>query len=334
MVKDNYNKKYSALILVFFFGLIILYMLRNFLTPIITAVILSFLVYPVYSYFLKKTKGKEILSASLVIVFVLLVVFIPLSIGASVALNQINNLDLDPEGYSKYEQTIFDLTGTEISISEGVNNLGTLFKSEAKTTLPKFVSLTSNFLISVFVMFFVMFYLILDKDKVIKLVCDILPFSKKNSQHLILESGKVTRAVLIGQVLTAIIQGFLGMISFIIAGVSGAFFWGFIMMILSVIPVIGAFLIWVPAGIFLLIEGQIWQGVFVLVWGVVVVSNVDNIVRPKLVGKFADIHPLEVFLGVIIGLSTFGMIGIVLGPLIVSLFKTLIKVYHQEYFVA
>lgn len=332
MVKENYNKKYFALGLVLIFGLIILYMLRDFLTPIVAAIILSFLVYPVYDYFLRKTK-KEVLSASLVIVFVLLVIFIPLSIGASVALNQINNLDLDSEGYAKYEQTIFELTGAEVSISDGVNNIGSLFKSEAKTTLPKFVSLTSNFLISTFVMFFVMFYLLLDKSRVINFVCNILPFSKKNSKLLVNESGKVTRAILIGQVLTAMIQGFLGMFSFIIAGVSGALFWGFVMMILSVIPVIGAFLIWLPAGIILLIEGQIWQGVFVLVWGVVVVSNVDNIVRPKLVGKFADIHPLEVFLGVIIGLSTFGMIGIVLGPLIVSLFKTLIKVYHQEYFV-
>lgn len=331
MVNEYSVKRYFALGLVVIFGLVILYMLRNFLTPVVVAIILTFLVYPIYNYFMKKTNGKEIISASFVIVFVLLVVFIPLSVGASMVLDQVNNLDLNSDKYIKYEQVIYELTGNNVSINDGIKNIGTMFKSEATSTLPKFVSITSNFLISTFIMFFVMFYLLIDKDKVLKLLSEILPFSKKNSKFLILESGKVTRAILIGQVLTAIIQGLLGMFSFIVAGVSGAFFWGFIMILLSVIPVIGAFLIWLPTGLFLLIDGQIWQGVFVLLWGVIVVSNVDNIVRPKLVGKFADIHPLEVFLGVIIGLSTFGMIGIVLGPLIVSLFKTLIKVYQQEY---
>ena len=103
------------------------------------------------------------------------------------------------------------------------------------------------------------------------------------------------------------------------------------MTILSIIPVVGAFLIWLPAGIFLLISGQIWEGVFVLVWGVLVVSQVDNFIRPKLVNKFANIHPLETFLGVFMGLSFFGFIGILIGPLIISLFTTLIRIFRKEF---
>ena len=121
------------------------------------------------------------------------------------------------------------------------------------------------------------------------------------------------------------------MISFFIVGLNGALLWGIIMIILSVIPLVGAFIIWIPAGLFLLIEGQIWQGIFVLVWGAVIVSQVDNIIRPYLVNRFADIHPVDTLLGVFIGLPVFGLIGVIIGPLIIAMFKLLVNVYRKEY---
>jgi predicted PurR-regulated permease PerM len=250
---------------------------------------------------------------------------------AGVFVNQVNSFNPQNLDLERYEQSIYDLTGRNVSLSETFTTLGNALKQDVRETFPRFVTFTSNFLLSTFVMFFVMFYLLIEKDRFINMVRKILPFSKKNSNKLIDESGKVTKAILIGQVLTAIIQGLLGMFSFLIVGINGAFFWGIIMIILSIIPVIGVFLVWVPAGIILLLEGQIWQGIFVLVWGALVVSQIDNIVRPKLVNKFAKIHPLETFLGVIIGLTTFGIVGLILGPLIVSLFRTLISVYVIEY---
>ncbi len=330
MVSDSNMKRYFALGIIVVFAVVILFMLKKFFKPILAAFVMTFLVYPIYIYLFNKTK-KDILSASIVLFLLFLVILIPVSAKAGVFVNQVNNFDPAKLDSVKYEKSIYDLTGRNISISGSITTIGTALKQEVKDTFPRFLTLTSNFLLATFVMFFVMFYLLIEKNRIIKFVRNILPFSKKNSTKLIDESGKVTKAILIGQVLTAIIQGLLGMLSFLVVGINGAFFWGIIMIILSVIPVIGAFLIRLPEGLFLLREGQVWQGVFVLVWGALVVSQVDNIVRPKLVNKFANIHPLETFLGVIIGLTTFGIVGLILGPLIVSLFRTLIRVYVSEY---
>lgn len=335
--KNNMNKisniqlkKYFALSLIIISALWILYLMKGYFKPILLAVILSFLIYPLYNYLSNKTK-KEVFSAISIIILLILVVIIPLSTVAGVILNYVNNFNLDEDKIVLYEDSIFKLTGMDISIAQSVQDIVAYIKVETTNSLPEIVSFTSNFLISMFIMFFVMFYLFIGKDYILKNFTRILPFSQENSKHLLNESGKITKAILIGQVLTAIIQGLLGMLSFIIAGVDGFFFWGFIMIVLSLMPVIGAFIVWVPVGILLILEGNLGMGIFVLVWGGAVVSQVDNIIRPKLVNKFANIHPIETLLGVFMGLTAFGMIGIVLGPLILSLFAITVKVYLQEY---
>jgi len=255
----------------------------------------------------------------------------PLSTIGGLMLNQINNIQIDQTSITNLETTISNLTGKNVSISDGILFVENKIKSEFGNILSKTISITSSFLLSTFIMFFVVFYLLTDKKLFLNSLIFMMPFSTKNSKHLIEESEKVTKAILIGQVLTATVQGILGMIAFFIAGINNAFLWGIIMIILSIIPVVGAFLVWVPAGIYLLINNEIGMGIFVLLWGFLVISQIDNFIRPKLIGKFANIHPLETFIGIFMGLSFFGFIGIIIGPLIISLFNTLIKVYIKEY---
>ena len=326
----NNFKKYFALSLILIIGIGILFMLKKYLTPIIGAIILSFLLYPVYQYLFKKTK-KSILSAILILFGIFLILTIPISIMSTVILNNINSLTFTEDNLVKYENSIYEITGKKIIISDGLVNLGNEIKNDLKNTLPKFMSYTSSFFLSIFIMFFIIFYLFIEKEKFLNYFISILPFSEKNSNYLLNESGKVVKAVFLGQVLTAIIQGSLGMFAFILIGVDNAIFWGIIMIFLSIIPTIGAFLVWVPIGLMLIFNGNPAGGIFILLWGAVVVSQIDNFVRPKLVNKFANIHPIETFLGIFMGLSTFGIVGIIIGPLIISLFSTLIKVYREEY---
>lgn len=329
-MEENSLRKYLSLSLILIVGISILYMLRAYLTPILGAIILSYLLMPLYDKLKNKTQ-KPILSAALVLLGLFLVILIPLSTTAGIMLSQLNSINVEDTKFIKYEESLSNLLGKEISITESLENVEKWIKSEAGKILPKVVSLTSNFLLSTFIMFFIMFYLLIERKAFIKEFLSFSPFSKKHSNKLLKESGNVVRAVMIGQVLTAIVQGFLGMVSFIIVGLNGAIFWGIIMMILSIIPMIGAFIIWVPAGLFLLLEGFIWQGIFVLVWGAVIVSQIDNFIRPKLVNKFANIHPLETFLGIFMGISAFGFIGIIIGPLVISLFTMLVKTFRSEF---
>lgn len=327
---DKHLKKYFALLIIIVLGLSIIYMLKGFLTPIFAALILSFLLYPIYKIIFGKVKN-EIGSALIVIISLIVLLLIPLSAVAGVLLGEINNFDLKDDKLNSYETNLKAFTGKDLAVKENVLKVETWIKDEAKAILPKLVSITSNFMLSLFIMCFIIFYLLIQKEFFLKEFISLMPFSNEGSMTLLNESGNIARAVVIGQVITAFIQGLLGMFAFVLVGIESAFFWGIIMMILSLIPVVGAFLIWLPAGLFLLLEGFIWQGVFVLVWGAIVVSQADNLIRPKLVNKFANIHPIETFLGIFMGIATFGLIGIIVGPLFISLFKLVVMTYRDEY---
>jgi predicted PurR-regulated permease PerM len=134
-----------------------------------------------------------------------------------------------------------------------------------------------------------------------------------------------------GTIIIGVIQGSLGGIMFWIAGVPSFVIWGVIMVILSIIPAIGSGLVWAPAGIILLFTGNIWEGIFVLLFGGIFISLVDNILRPKLVGNDTEMHPLLVFFATLGGLISFGIIGFIIGPVIMALFLALWEIYGKEF---
>jgi predicted PurR-regulated permease PerM len=132
-------------------------------------------------------------------------------------------------------------------------------------------------------------------------------------------------------VFVALIQGVVGGIGFLIFGLEGYVLWGFVMALLSLFPVIGAFLVWVPASIILLISNKIWQGIGLFLYGAIIISYIDNISRMKVFASIGKIHPLITLFGILIGLPYFGIIGIIMGPLLVALFLALLKIFKKEY---
>ena len=153
--------------------------------------------------------------------------------------------------------------------------------------------------------------------------------SRKHKKLLFQNTERVTKGVIYGQILTAIIQGGIAGIGFIIFGVSNPIFWGFIMMILAFIPVVGAWLIWWPAVAISIAQGNYVTGIGLAVYGLIIVSNVDNLVRPKLVGDRAKLHPALVLIGVLGGLKLFGFIGMLIGPVFFSILFVFFKVYME-----
>lgn len=145
------------------------------------------------------------------------------------------------------------------------------------------------------------------------------PMDDELEQAFLDEATGTVHGVVMGQLLTAVLQGLLGFLAFFVAGIPSPFFWGFLMAMLSFLPVVGAFLVWFPAGIYLVATGQPALGVGVLVWGVAVISTVDNVVKPVVIGRRAHVHPLLAFVGVLGGLSAFGFLGFLIGPLVLSL---------------
>lgn len=189
----------------------------------------------------------------------------------------------------------------------------------------------ANFFIAFTVILFVTYYILTDGERLVGYLRRATPLPPRQVDYLLGEAHRGLRAVFVGQILTSVIQAVVGGIGFLIAGIPGAILWTAVMAILALLPVVGAFLVWIPAGIYLLVIGKIGWGIFLLAWGALVVSNVDNFVRPKLIGDRSGIHPLFVLVGVLGGVAAFGFIGLFLGPVLVGVTVSVLKVWEEEY---
>jgi predicted PurR-regulated permease PerM len=189
----------------------------------------------------------------------------------------------------------------------------------------------SSFILWIFILFFTLFYFLIDGKRALRYLIEMSPLKDKHDKLLIAKFTSISRATLKGTFVVGIIQSALGGIAFLIAGVPSPVIWTLVMLLFSVIPMVGTSIIWVPAGIILLVTGNIWQGVFVLAFGSLVIASIDNILRPKLVGKDTQMHPLLIFFATLGGIALFGLPGFVIGPIIISLFVALAEIYRSEF---
>ncbi|HLF16479.1 MAG TPA: AI-2E family transporter [Candidatus Thermoplasmatota archaeon] len=193
------------------------------------------------------------------------------------------------------------------------------------------VEAVPRFFIGMTVILFVVYYVLTDGESLVAYLRRATPLPPKQIDFLLGEARRGLRAVFAGQILTSVIQGAVGGVAFIALGLPGAILWSLVMMIFALLPVVGAFLVWIPAGVYLLLTGPLWKGIAMLLWGLIVVSQVDNFVRPKLIGNRADIHPLFVLVGVLGGVAAFGFIGLFLGPVLVGVTLSVLKVWERDY---
>jgi predicted PurR-regulated permease PerM len=158
-----------------------------------------------------------------------------------------------------------------------------------------------------------------------------IPFSPANTQKLGKRFKDVTVSTVVGTGVTAATQGVLLGLAFGVLGLPNALFWGVVTMALAILPVVGSGLVWGPAAIILMMQGRVVPGVLLIVWGAIIVGGVDNVIRPLIYRRFSAIHPLITLIGAIAGVSYFGLLGLLIGPLALSYFFELIRMYREEY---
>lgn len=223
----------------------------------------------------------------------------------------------------------------ETERNETIANLWDEFRPRIEDALRDIISgavtFVADFFVALMVILFVCYYVLTDGEKLAAFLRRASPLPPKQVDFLMAEAHNGLKAVFYGQILTSLIQGGLGGIGFLIAGVPGAVVWAAVMAILSLLPVVGAFIVWIPAALYLFLKGDLWQAIFLTGWGVLVVGQIDNFVRPKLIGDRADIHPLFVLIGVLGGVAAFGFIGLFLGPLLVGITVSILRVWESDY---
>jgi len=187
--------------------------------------------------------------------------------------------------------------------------------------------LTLNLVIALFGLY----YLLLRAPETWGAVLPYIPFSAQNAERLRQRFANVTTSTVIGTGLVAVIQGALVAVAFVAAGISNAVFWGVVTVVFSVLPVVGSGLVWGPGVLLLALDHRFVPAVLLAIWGIVVVGNVEYIIRPMVFRRWANIHPLITLIGALAGVPYFGILGLLIGPLALSYFFELIRMYREEY---
>ncbi len=311
---------------------------RPFFNAIITAAITALVFLPVKKFIEKRIKSKNV-STILTLFLIFLIVTLPIMFVLNILSKEaVNAYTLFQEQQSagklsiECEKNMF-LCSTFVKVSTILGNEKIVqYEEEIFRKLSGFIlSIASSFLVSIpakilelFIIIFLLFYFLRDSDKIAGFIRDILP--KKQSQNLIQKCSDVIFSVVYGAVLVAIVQGILGAIGFAIFGVPSPVLWGFVMIFFALIPLVGPAIIWLPAALWLIFTGIVtnnhlitFKGIGLLLYGIIIISSIDNILRPKIIGTRAKVHPAVILIGVIGGIGVFGLIGFIAGPLILAL---------------
>ncbi len=203
-------------------------------------------------------------------------------------------------------------------------------QAQLASWIPRALESTAIFLLGLIITVIVTYYALLNGRSFLVRFKRATPMADGLEDRFIAEAKATVDGVIWGQMLASGLQGTLGGVAFFVTGLPNAFFWGFVMAVLSFLPVVGAFLVWMPASVFLIATGELFWGIAMLVWGAVVISSVDNIIRPMVIGKSAALHPLLAFVGVLGGLIAFGIMGFLLGPLVLSLLAVVFNMLAES----
>ncbi|MCP4374022.1 MAG: AI-2E family transporter [Deltaproteobacteria bacterium] len=328
---------------IFFLG----WLLWPFVSTIILAAVVTGVFSPVYSYFCGKMRAS--LASLLTCVLIFFIIFVPivffvgilskeaydvyLMAKGAVLSDNIRNIIEGSKILEKANLILsnFDIkfTGEELNkaISEAGRVIGLFLYEQAR-------AITSNilkFLVNSFFMLLIIYYLLIDKDRLHSFILNISPLPDDQDDKLFQKFKDMAGAILIGNGLGGLIQGILGGIVFAVFGLKSPFFWGVIMGLVAFLPIVGIGVIFIPAALYLFLAGRIASGIFFIIFYVILSGGIEYIFKPKLVGQRVQMHTLLVFLSIIGGLKLFGILGIIYGPLIITAFLTLTDIYKTSY---
>ena len=339
-----------------FFGLVALVMLYAafkiiwpFITAILIAAILVILTFRIFLRLKARLRGRSSLAASIMLVGVTVLIVVPAVILGVLLVQQANGVIERLQSVdSRAVLQRLDISDRLEFIRRFAPNFDPQNLSAERLVLPAIQQIPgwvakhggaivgglAGLVIGFFLVLLAAFYFYVNGETIVEQLTDLSPLPDRYDREFTAKFRDVVDATFRGQIMTAIAQGFATGTGLAIAGVPGAAFWGAVAAILSLLPMVGAAVVWVPAAIYLFASASMgsrpmWQGIFMTIWGVAVVSLVDNIVRPWAMRGKAQLPAIPLLFAVLGGLQAFGFVGLVIGPLVFSLLMTIIDIYKR-----
>jgi predicted PurR-regulated permease PerM len=341
------TKKVQNIIFFIILGLVtllFLYILKPFFTPIFWAAVIASIFTSLYQR-LNKKLNRPNLSASLMLLLIVLIIILPAAIIGSLLISEsiqiYNSISTDTSAIENKVQDVLNLLTSNTTMkkfqmdqqliaekfSEGI-------KSIANYIFVHLTDLTQNmivFLVQFGVMIYTLFFFFRDGDRILRKVMTLCPLGEDKSTILYEQFAAMARATLKATIVLGGLQGISGGFIFFLTGIEGYMVWGLLMVLLAILPGIGCAIIWAPAGVIMLLNNHLWEGIAILTFGTLVIGLADNLLRPVLIGTDVEMHPLLIFLSTLGGLIVFGLSGFVIGPIIAALFLTIGEMYDKLY---
>ncbi len=327
---DHKINRYFFLGIIFVFAFLLYESLSQFFTAFLGAVIFYVLSRKRMNRLIKKG-WKKPTAAVVVILISLLIIIVPIAIAGYLLYNKgkyyLANPDMLVESLQRVRAQIEHNYGINVISEQKIADL----KTYATGAISRLLNESLNVFGNLTILYFFLYFMLISINRMEAAIVFFLPFQRSKIELFGKELVAQTFSNAIGVPAIAVAQGLIGFIGYSIAGVPEAGFWAVITAFASVIPVVGTAVVWVPITLYLFVINHTWQGGFMIVWGILVLGITDNVVRFMLAKKMADVHPIITVLGVIMGVKYFGLTGLIFGPVLISYFLILLRIYYIEY---
>src|SRR5262245_16007943 len=319
-------------------------MLRPFLQVVVWSALIAILFHPAHRYILNRVRRPAAASA-LSIVLVLAVVVLPIAFVTTAVVREVAQmaqwlqdsvarLRSDPQAAARLQQAL-DAARQVVDVDAvtSADTIGPIVQRVSQFLLSKsagFVGGLIGVLMSLAFTLFTLFYLFRDGEEIARRLPGVLPLEPARSAAILERTRTTITACVYGVLVIAILQGTLGGLMFAVLGLPSALLWGVVMTILATIPMAGPAIVWAPAAAILLVAGNYVKAAVLFGWGALVISTIDNFLRPRLVSDRANLHPLFIFFSVLGGLSAFGIVGLLIGPVVLAITLALLEALFAE----
>lgn len=343
-IEQKETNRYFLLILILLAVILAGFLLKSYIVPVLTGALLAYIFFPVYELIKKKIKNENA-SAFIVSVLIILIISIPLAFLIFEISKEANigyillKQKIAKGNLLDFECTSNVLCSTINYAKEWINQpeirlyVESWIKKGSGVLAEKafkFAAGIPQMVLNIFITFFVVFYFFVDGKKILSKLEEAVPLKEHARERIFKQIKEVTKAIIYGFFLIAILEGIIAMITFSLAGIHSPILLGILIAITALIPFVGAAILWVPIMIMQFYNGAIYSALIVAIGGLIISFPIDTLLRPKIIGDQAKVHPILILLGFLGGLSLFGTLGIIIGPLVLSLMFTLIELYKVK----
>jgi predicted PurR-regulated permease PerM len=330
-ISQNRIRQVFFIVILLLLGLLLFLELYSFLPAVLGAMTLYILMHRWMFFLTEKKKWRKGWTAALLMLLSFIVILLPVGLLANMLSSKITYaVQHSSELVAALKKLVisleqqFDIT---ITSEENINKLGNAITE----SLPRILGATFNTVTTIFFMYFILYFMLVNGRYMEDRLYEYIPLKDENVDKVSKEVNTMVVSNAIGIPLIAFAQGLVGLVGYLIIGVKEPFFWFGVTCIAAMLPVVGAALAYVPLAIIFFAGEETGRGIAMLIFGFGIIGTVDNVLRFTLLRKLGDVHPLTTVFGVIIGLNLFGFIGLIFGPLLISLFILLLKIYSSEF---